>query len=1518
MTRPAPHLFCLRHDPLRWIIAGLLLYPAWGSAQDGIQPAPHPGGAIAGVDPSGSATVITPIAPDAHGTSHNLFEHYNVGLGGVVINNALTAGHSQLAGQLNANPQYQGHAASLIINQVISEHQSRILGAQEIFGQAADYVLANPNGIYVNGASFINVPRASFVVGRTELDGTGLSHFDTLRGDGLLEVGPAGLLNRQGAISLIAPRLETHGSLDGVGQLDLIAGNNRVRYGDGDITEVAQRSRAEQRYDASLFGAMRAGRIRIVSTGEGAGVRIASPSVKADDGLRISSAGELLIDGNSLDPKDVIQVELDAGRGRLDLQSQGDMRLRAIKGTGRHIYVRSAKNLYMDPAAQQTLDEENESWKRKAWFITTETYERQRTTRNTQQRGSVLAAEQDVTLEAGDNAALKDVFAHAGRHLRVKTGGHLNVDAGVDRKQMNQTSAHRKHLWREDTQSEEITESTSGSLLYGQQVTLLSGGDLHVRGSRVESAGDIDITARNVDIDTVALLDSSGAKRYRGDLVAGHVFGKKGKDDDKGVTHQGSQVIAEGKLTISTDRLTVRGSTVKGTDDARLISKQKGVFIESVENIREQDRSTSSSQVFGLLGKSKESQQQDVRNAPSEVHSDSNLQVTTPGDVAVKGSRTSAGKQLRIDAQGDVLFTPAQDRSTQNEQQTTRGFTASAGETKQAQDGKPGSLQYAASVGYEVETTNTRLDTSQLARSTVQAEQLTINAKGKAVFDSTDVAVGAGGARVDANSIALPSTAGTDNHVTERTRAGGGLEVTGGMDRVGSATVGYRTDETTTQQNSSADPTRMTIKGNLDLIAPTGSITKTGAKLDVDGTFTERAAQIDNRAATNSSLTRTDVTSTTGKAGMSVEYKDITRPIEKSIRGQEQTRFQQNGMEDAMDPPSLGIDLQAAHQTRKALDGSHKPVVTEVTAGALDIAAPRIADEGTRYAAQQGQVKITADEHRLMAAKETTESRLDRLDVDAALRIDTVTGKDINVKALGIGSSLRQSDTTQTAVPGSLTGKQGIAVQLGATGVYEGSKFDGGQGDVKLHSDGTLAMPQANDSQASDSESLGGYGFAKVTTVPGASKGLALQGKLEYSDSHTRDTQARVAQINTAGHVDLSAKGDITLEGPRIGTPELPPKSITVAAGDRAQVLASSDTHEATGNTLGGAAQLGASANPTAGSKGGALGGAFTAGRIDEQAQTRRGAQLNSQDSTRIQGDGSRADAVHLEGLEVQTKHLELVADNGGIVMESAQSTDTRNNLQASVGAGANAKRDPADSSANNSGLYGRVKVDIEQLDSTLHDNSTVTADTIKFKSGGDTRFAGANLDARIIEGDVGGELTVQTRQDQVDGLTLNVDLKLSKEKNPQGLINAVTSVAGPAGGKVNEKVGKQLSKVDPNITPTIRFDVVQQQRDTATQAAALNASERFDLQVAGNTNLTGATLGAPNRINLSNGVVQTDLHGTDYRAETGFNAANTPVDLGMGIKEAAGKDTPDGVNLGLVRGGGHTVQQTLEAGVLQ
>lgn len=91
-------------------------------------------------DKSGKPVLVI-NSPDNHGISHNVFSDYNVGKKGLVIIN-------------NEN-------ANTIINEVIGENKTRLLGNTLIAGGKASLLIVNPNGVVCRGCSSTNTSRYS-------------------------------------------------------------------------------------------------------------------------------------------------------------------------------------------------------------------------------------------------------------------------------------------------------------------------------------------------------------------------------------------------------------------------------------------------------------------------------------------------------------------------------------------------------------------------------------------------------------------------------------------------------------------------------------------------------------------------------------------------------------------------------------------------------------------------------------------------------------------------------------------------------------------------------------------------------------------------------------------------------------------------------------------------------------------------------------------------------------------------------------------------------------------------------------------------------------------------------------------------------------------------------------------------------------------------------------------------------------------------------------------------------------
>ncbi|WP_417793945.1 filamentous hemagglutinin N-terminal domain-containing protein [Terasakiella pusilla] len=259
--------------------------------------------AVITVDPATPSVVVdrtlndTPllqiVKPNASGISHNKFIDFNVGSKGLVINNATTNTTTQIGGAILANPNFNGTAASLILNEVTSANRSSLTGFTEIAGQKADYILANPNGITCNGCGFINTSRSTLTTGTPTFNGTALDSLSVNGGD--IIVNSLGLNAEESDAFDIITRAATLSGAINAKDLTIIAGRNDVKYADRSVTKKADDGSIKPTLaiDSSALGGMYAGRIALIANETGVGVNMQGEMAASTSNLTITADGRI-------------------------------------------------------------------------------------------------------------------------------------------------------------------------------------------------------------------------------------------------------------------------------------------------------------------------------------------------------------------------------------------------------------------------------------------------------------------------------------------------------------------------------------------------------------------------------------------------------------------------------------------------------------------------------------------------------------------------------------------------------------------------------------------------------------------------------------------------------------------------------------------------------------------------------------------------------------------------------------------------------------------------------------------------------------------------------------------------------------------------------------------------------------------------------------------------------------------------------------------------------------------------
>ena len=262
---------------LKRLIAIFMLFLHIVSLADGIVPDNGVSKNLQVDKAANGVPLINIEAPDNNGTSHNVYKDYNVDGRGAILNNSKDMTNTQLGGIILDNPNLQGgREASTIINEVSGVNKSRIEGYQEIAGKKANYILANPNGIYINGAGFINTGNVTLTTG----SGNNLLNPEK----GTIEVAGKGLdLRNINKAELVARVAELSAPIYGGEEVNLKLGSQ------------GKANKPEYALDARALGSIYAGRINIVVNEDGVGVKTQAPMYAEKGDVVISSKGKVYL-----------------------------------------------------------------------------------------------------------------------------------------------------------------------------------------------------------------------------------------------------------------------------------------------------------------------------------------------------------------------------------------------------------------------------------------------------------------------------------------------------------------------------------------------------------------------------------------------------------------------------------------------------------------------------------------------------------------------------------------------------------------------------------------------------------------------------------------------------------------------------------------------------------------------------------------------------------------------------------------------------------------------------------------------------------------------------------------------------------------------------------------------------------------------------------------------------------------------------------------------------------------------
>ena len=284
----------LRWNVAIWLAAGLFMTSTAGMASGPILPDPkaearhHPQ-----IEETANGIPLVNItAPSSGGVSRNEYEMFNVPDKGAILNNSYTLSKTELAGYVPGNNNMAERPAKIIVNEVTGTGSTSMDGFLEVAGNRADVVIANPNGITVNGGGFIHTGKAFLTTGKPVYDGEDhLQRFDITGGDILIE--GKGLNGKEaGSLAILSRAVKINAGI-WAKDLHITTGANNIDAKTLEASAIEGKGgRPAFALDTAAIGGMYAGRITLVGTEKGLGVNN-SGTWSAEDNLTLDWNGDL-------------------------------------------------------------------------------------------------------------------------------------------------------------------------------------------------------------------------------------------------------------------------------------------------------------------------------------------------------------------------------------------------------------------------------------------------------------------------------------------------------------------------------------------------------------------------------------------------------------------------------------------------------------------------------------------------------------------------------------------------------------------------------------------------------------------------------------------------------------------------------------------------------------------------------------------------------------------------------------------------------------------------------------------------------------------------------------------------------------------------------------------------------------------------------------------------------------------------------------------------------------------------
>jgi len=464
---------------------------------------------------------------------------------------------------ITGNPYLARGEAKVILNEVNSSDPSVLKGYVEVAGKKADVIIANPSGLHCEGCGVINSDRTTFTTGKPQIVNGNLEN--VVVENGLVSVSGKGLDNsRVDYTEVIAREMQANAGIWSKKETKVITGKNTVKRSDNpedlQITHTKQTLSTENKpqfaLDVGELGGMYSGKIHLIGTEEGVGVRNAGHIGASAETLQIDSHGRIVNTG-TVNAQKELRLVSETGienTGKIE-NRQSDIILTTrteIKQDGTVV----ARNGNIYKSANQGITQHGETIAKG-----NVNYQAPKVTASTH---SLIAAGVDVKdVAQGEERSLEKASAQGKNITAITTekatlqgrnlaSGKIQITGSAANLDNSHTSAYSINV----TASEDNIQANNAAIIADEELALSTPTLLETKNSYLKAEN---ITTKQRSLHTQnTVWEQTGLGELKLEVVdelqnKGGTFKTKGDLTVKanGMDNQQGRLLASGKLTVN-------------------------------------------------------------------------------------------------------------------------------------------------------------------------------------------------------------------------------------------------------------------------------------------------------------------------------------------------------------------------------------------------------------------------------------------------------------------------------------------------------------------------------------------------------------------------------------------------------------------------------------------------------------------------------------------------------------------------------------------------------------------------------------------------------------------------------------------------------------------------------------------------------------------------------------------------------------------------------------------------------